>query len=130
MCLITEPVQVGKRYFSASLPSSVLLTTSCPKPSVSPQQIRSPGFLIRTLLKPQPGQTLCNLPFLGLEQWFSACRLQASGSLWTSLKESLKGDWNSFETRHLAGSTLPQRSNECQQDEVRSFWPPYPIVPE
>lgn len=94
MCLITELVQVGKRDFSASLPSSVLLTTSCPKLSVTPQQTRSPALLIRTLPKLQPG----HLPLLGSEQWFSACHLQVFGSLWTSLQESLKDDHNSCYT--------------------------------
>lgn len=98
MCLITELVQVGKRDFSASLPSSILLTTSCPKLSVTPQQTRSPALLIRTLLKLQPGRTLCHLPLLGSEQWFSACHLQVSGSPWTSLQESLKDDRNSCYT--------------------------------
>lgn len=68
MCLITEPVQVGKQDFSASLPSSVLLTSSCSKLSLSPWQIRSPGFLIKALLEVQPGHTFGNLLFLSLEQ--------------------------------------------------------------
>lgn len=50
MCLITELRLVGNQDFSASLPSSVLLTTRCPKLSVTPQQTRSPALSIRTLL--------------------------------------------------------------------------------
>lgn len=88
MCLITELAQAGKQDFSASLPSSVLLITSCLKPSASPQQIRNPAILTRTLLRLQPGHTLRSVPLLGLEQQFSAF----SESLRTSLKESLKGD--------------------------------------
>lgn len=80
MCLITELKQVGKRDFSASLPSSVLLTTSCPKLSVTPQQTRSAALFIRTLLQVQPAQTLFHLPLLGSGQGFAACHLQFLGA--------------------------------------------------
>lgn len=103
MCLITELVQVGKQDFSASLPSSVLLTTSCPKLSVTPQQIRSPALVIRTLLQLQPGQTLCHLPLLGSE--VVVFSLPFTG-FWepgrTSLQESLKGDCNSCYTDEIS----------------------------
>lgn len=112
MCLITELVQVGKRDFSASLPSSILLTTSCPRLSVTPQQTTSPALLIRTLLKLQPGRTLCHLPLLGSEQWFSACHLQVSGSPWTSMQESLKDDRNSCYTDETSWRVCSSREKQ------------------
>lgn len=112
MCLITELMQVGKRDFSASLPSSVLLTTSCPKLSVTPQQTRTPALFIRTLLQLQPAQTLCHLPLLGLGQWFSACHLEVSGSLRTSLQGSLKGDCNSCYTDEVSCRVCSSREKQ------------------
>lgn len=122
MCLITELVQVGKQDFSASLPSSVLLTTSCPKLSVTPQQIRSPALVIRTLLQLQPGQTLCHLPLLGSE--VVVFSLSFTG-FWepgrTSLQESLKGD-----RRDTLKCLLFQ--GKAMSTGVRRLWCPCPVT--
>lgn len=125
MCLITEVVQVGKQDFSASLPSSALLTTSCPKLSVTPQQPRSRALLIRTLLQLQPGQTLCHLSLLGWGQWFWACHFLLSGSLRTSLQESLKSViW--LHGWEILKGLLSQ--GEAMSTGVRRLWSPCPVT--